>query len=166
MAEADSKEMAQSAKKYWSAEGYLPGGVIREVDYSTQSGGLDPMFENAEWDAALLPSARGSGAFLEAAQLVGGFTFGTLGAHRLESRVLLSNGRANAALRKLGAVQEGVLRRSHRVGRNGRMVKVWEFRTALADPDAMETVGGCHGEELTRAGRFLRRTGIAQWPPR
>ena len=76
--------------------------------------GLDPMFENAEWDAALLPFARGSGAFLEAAQLVGSFTFGTLGAHRLESRVLLSNGRANAALRKLGAVQEGVLRRSHR----------------------------------------------------
>ncbi|MGK2909289.1 MAG: hypothetical protein ACSLE1_05770 [Sphingobium sp.] len=28
--------------KYWSAEGYLPGGVIREVDYSTQSGGLHP----------------------------------------------------------------------------------------------------------------------------
>lgn len=57
-----------------------------------------------------------------------------------------------------------VLRKSHRVGRNGRMVKVWEFRTAIADPDAMETVGGCQGEELTPAGRFLRRTGIAQWP--
>ena len=76
--------------------------------------GLDPMFENAEWDAALLPSARGTGVFLEAAQLVGSFAFGTLGAHRLESRVLLANGRANAALRKLGAVQEGVLRRAHR----------------------------------------------------
>lgn len=57
-----------------------------------------------------------------------------------------------------------VLRRSHRVGRNGRMVKVWEFRTAIADPDAMETVGGCQGEELTRLGAILRRTGIAQWP--
>ncbi len=45
MAEADTKEMAQSAKKYWSAEGYTPGGVIREVDYDSQSGGLDPMFE-------------------------------------------------------------------------------------------------------------------------
>ena len=44
MAEADAKEMAASAKKYWSAEGYLPGGTIREVDYSTQSGGIDPMF--------------------------------------------------------------------------------------------------------------------------
>ena len=35
-------EMAQAAKKYWSAEGYTEGGVIREVDYATQSGGLDP----------------------------------------------------------------------------------------------------------------------------
>jgi uncharacterized protein len=41
----DTKEMAQNARKYWSAEGYTEGGVIREVDYSTQSGGLDPMFE-------------------------------------------------------------------------------------------------------------------------
>ena len=57
-----------------------------------------------------------------------------------------------------------VLKRSHRVGRNGRMVKVLEFRTAIADPDAMETVGGCEGEQLTRLGAVLRRTGIAQWP--
>lgn len=45
MADADAKEMAQSARKYWSAEGYTEGGVIREVDYSTQSGGLFPEFE-------------------------------------------------------------------------------------------------------------------------
>ena len=57
-----------------------------------------------------------------------------------------------------------VLKRSHRVGRNGRMVKVLEFRTSIADPDAMETVGGCQGEQLTRLGAVLRRTGIAQWP--
>ena len=44
MAEADTKELEQSARKYWSAEGYTDGGVIREVDYATQSGGLDPMF--------------------------------------------------------------------------------------------------------------------------
>ena len=44
MAEADTAEMATAAKRYWSAEGYKPGGIIREVDYATQSGGLDPMF--------------------------------------------------------------------------------------------------------------------------
>jgi lipopolysaccharide/colanic/teichoic acid biosynthesis glycosyltransferase len=44
------------------------------------------------------------------------------------------------------------------------MVKVFEFHTALTDPDAMEMVGGCHGEQVTRIGAVLRRLGIAQWP--
>jgi aminoglycoside 6'-N-acetyltransferase len=59
---------------------------------------------------------RGTGVFLEAAHLIGSFVFATLGTHRLESRVPLLNGRANGALRKLGAVQEGILRRSVRRG--------------------------------------------------
>ncbi len=57
-----------------------------------------------------------------------------------------------------------VLARPHRVGRNGRMIKVHEFRTAIAEPDAMETVGGCHGEQVTRIGALLRKTGLARWP--
>jgi RimJ/RimL family protein N-acetyltransferase len=75
---------------------------------------LDPAFEAAEWECTIAPSSRGSGLFLEAARLVGSFAFDVVGAHRLEARVLLQNGRANGALRKLGAVQEGVLRRSAR----------------------------------------------------
>jgi RimJ/RimL family protein N-acetyltransferase len=75
---------------------------------------LDPSFEAAEWECTIAPSARGTGIFLEAARLAGSFAFGTIGVHRLEARVLLQNGRANGALRKLGAVQEGVLRRSAR----------------------------------------------------
>jgi RimJ/RimL family protein N-acetyltransferase len=77
---------------------------------------LDPAFEAAEWECTVVPSSRGSGLFLEAARLVGSFTFGPIGTHRLEARVLLENGRANGAMRKLGAVQEGVLRRSVRRG--------------------------------------------------
>jgi ribosomal-protein-alanine N-acetyltransferase len=77
---------------------------------------LDPAFEAAEWECTIAPAARGTGVFLETARLVGSFTFGSVGTHRLESRVLLQNGRANGALRKLGAVQEGVLRRSLRRG--------------------------------------------------
>lgn len=57
-----------------------------------------------------------------------------------------------------------VMTRAHRVGRNGRMVKVWEFRTANAEPDAMETVAGCQGEEVTRIGALLRRRGVGRWP--
>jgi RimJ/RimL family protein N-acetyltransferase len=77
---------------------------------------LDPSFEAAEWECTIAPPLRGSGVFLEAARLVGSFAFGSVGAHRLEARVLLQNGRASGALRKLGAVQEGVLRRSVRHG--------------------------------------------------
>jgi RimJ/RimL family protein N-acetyltransferase len=75
---------------------------------------LDPSFEAAEWECAIAPSSRGRGIFIEAARLVGSFAFGSTGAHRLEARVMLQHGRANGALRKLGAVQEGVLRRSVR----------------------------------------------------
>ena len=81
---------------------------------------LDPAFEAGEWECTLAPSARGSGAFLETARLVGSFAFRAVGARRLEARVLLQNGRANTALRKLGAVQEGILRRS--VRRKGEYV--------------------------------------------
>jgi RimJ/RimL family protein N-acetyltransferase len=77
---------------------------------------LDAAFEAAEWECTIAPSSRGSGLFLDAARLLGSFAFGTLGTHRLEARVLSQNGRGNGALRKLGAVQEGVLRRSIRRG--------------------------------------------------
>lgn len=75
---------------------------------------LDPAFETAEWEITLAPSARGTGVFVEAARLVGSFAFGSVGAHRLEARVLVQNGRANGAMRKIGAVHEGILRRSLR----------------------------------------------------
>jgi RimJ/RimL family protein N-acetyltransferase len=40
------------------------------------------------------------------------FAFDVASVVRLEARAAISNGRGNGALRKLGAVQEGVLRRS------------------------------------------------------
>ena len=45
MSDADVQEKADAAKTYWAAEGYTPGGVIREVDYSSQSGGVHPLLE-------------------------------------------------------------------------------------------------------------------------
>ena len=77
---------------------------------------LEPSFETSEWECMIAPSSRGSGAFLEAARLVGTFAFERVGTHRLEARVVVQNGRANGAMRKLGAVQEGILRRSLRRG--------------------------------------------------
>ena len=86
----------------------------RSIVGLTQVRQLDPAFETAEWECTIDPASRGTGVFLETARLVGSFVFGAIGTHRLEARVLLQNGRAHGALRKLGAVQEGVLRRSVR----------------------------------------------------
>jgi predicted TIM-barrel fold metal-dependent hydrolase len=44
MAENQTAEIASDAKKYWSDQGWLAGGVLREVDYASQSGGLHPNF--------------------------------------------------------------------------------------------------------------------------
>jgi RimJ/RimL family protein N-acetyltransferase len=77
---------------------------------------LDPLFEAASWDCTLATDARGTGAFWEAAHLVASFAFLSAGASRLEARIDLGNGRGKAALRKIGAVQEGILRRSGRRG--------------------------------------------------
>ncbi|MCE2868167.1 MAG: sugar transferase [Oxalobacteraceae bacterium] len=57
-----------------------------------------------------------------------------------------------------------VLVRRHRVGRNGRMLKLLEFPTAVADDGVMETVAGCEDEQPTRVGVYLRRYGIERWP--
>ena len=90
--------------------------TTRAVVGLVQARQIDLSWESGEWDCTIAPSWRGTGVFIEAARLVGSFAFGTVGAHRLESRVPLQNGRANGALRKLGAVQEGVLRQSVRRG--------------------------------------------------
>jgi RimJ/RimL family protein N-acetyltransferase len=77
-------------------------------------------FQTAEWGFALGSAFWGTGLFMDAARLVLDFVFDTLGAHRLEARAAVTNGRGNGALRKLGAVQEGVLRRAH--GRDGHYI--------------------------------------------
>ena len=72
-------------------------------------------FEAAEWGFAVASDLWGTGVFHEAAQLALQFVFHTLKARRLEARALARNGRGLAALRKLGAVEEGVLRQSFKL---------------------------------------------------
>lgn len=45
MAETDPKPLVDAAKMYWAREGYTPGGAIREIDYESQSRGLDPLLQ-------------------------------------------------------------------------------------------------------------------------
>jgi RimJ/RimL family protein N-acetyltransferase len=72
----------------------------------------EPGFGTAEWGFAVGSEFWGTGVFQQGAALLLEFAFDTVGVHRLEARAAVKNGRGNGALRKMGAVQEGVLRKS------------------------------------------------------
>jgi ribosomal-protein-alanine N-acetyltransferase len=73
---------------------------------------LQPGFGTAEWGFVIGSPFWGTGVFQEGAEMVLDFAFDTIGVHRLEARAAVLNGRGNGALRKIGAVQECVLRKS------------------------------------------------------
>jgi RimJ/RimL family protein N-acetyltransferase len=99
-----------------NAGNYICFGIVPEgSDFAVglfQVRQLEPGFGTAEWGFALGTSYWGSGLFAAGAELVLDFSFGTLNVHRLEARAAVANGRGNGALRKIGATQEGVLRKS------------------------------------------------------
>jgi [ribosomal protein S5]-alanine N-acetyltransferase len=73
---------------------------------------LERDFATAEWGFALGSDYWGRGYFMEGAQLLVDFAVDTIGVRRIEARSAVANGRGNGALRKVGAMHEGVLRRS------------------------------------------------------
>ncbi len=99
---------------------------------------LEPRFRTTEWGFAIGSAFWGSGIFMDSARLAIDFAFETLRAHRLEARAAITNGRGTGALLKLGAVQEGLLRRAFL--RDGQYVDqaLWsildeDWREARAD---------------------------------
>ena len=91
--------------------GVVPHGMEHAIGLF-QVRQLEPGFGTAEWGFAIGSEFWGTGMFVEGARQVVNFAFNTVGVHRLEARAAVKNGRGNGALRKLGAVQEGVLRKS------------------------------------------------------
>jgi RimJ/RimL family protein N-acetyltransferase len=73
---------------------------------------IERNFVTAEWGFAMGSPWWGSGLFVDASRLLLEFAFETVGVHRLEARAAAPNGRCQAAMQKLGAVREGVLRKS------------------------------------------------------
>jgi ribosomal-protein-alanine N-acetyltransferase len=73
---------------------------------------IEAGFGTAEWGFVLAESQWGNGLFMTSARLVLDFAFRHMHVHRLEARASVSNGRGNGVLHKLGAVPEGILRRS------------------------------------------------------
>lgn len=73
---------------------------------------MDHTCTMVEGAAVTAEEFRGTPLFQTAGRLVLGCLFGQMGVHRAEFRIDVRNGRANGALRKLGATQEGLLRRA------------------------------------------------------
>jgi len=92
---------------------------------------LEPGFGTAEWGFAIGSGFWGTGAFTQGAEMLLQFAFDTVGVHRLEARAAVQNGRGNGALQKIGAVQEGVLRKSFL--RNGQYLD--QVLYAIVDDD-------------------------------
>lgn len=98
-----------------------------------------PDFESAEWGFALGSPYWGTGLFTAGAQLVLDFSFDVIGVHRLEARAAVQNGRGNGALRKIGALQEGILRRSFL--RNGAYLDQVLWAILATDRQALRSAG-------------------------
>lgn len=73
---------------------------------------IEAGFASGEWGFAIGSAFWGTGMFADGARMVVDYAVETIGVHRLEARAAVINGRGNGALRKIGAVQEGTLRRS------------------------------------------------------
>ncbi|MBA2305392.1 MAG: GNAT family N-acetyltransferase [Acidobacteria bacterium] len=91
--------------------GVVPHGMDTAVGLF-QMRQTEPGFSTGEWGFAIGSAYWGSGIFVEGAQMLLDFAFDVIGVHRLEARAVVQNGRGNGALRKIGALQEGILRRS------------------------------------------------------
>lgn len=83
--------------------------IVPCEDEAKQFGGT---IDTAEWGFALGSPFWGAGIFEQGAALVIQFAFEQIRVNRLEARCAAKNGRGNKALRKVGAVAEGILRKA------------------------------------------------------
>jgi RimJ/RimL family protein N-acetyltransferase len=91
--------------------GVVPAGMTKAIGLF-QLRSIETGFRSCEWGFALGSQFWGTGLFAGSAQAILDFGVDVLGTQRFEARAAIANGRGNGALRKIGAVQEGVLRRS------------------------------------------------------
>ena len=91
--------------------GIVPAGLTTAIGLF-QLRALEPGFGSCEWGFALGSQFWGTGLFEGGAKAVLDFGVDVLRTQRFEARACVANGRGNGALRKIGAVQEGILRRS------------------------------------------------------
>ena len=79
--------------------------AIAETDQSSVRAGIRPCRNGGVRRGCCARRARSRGR-LASEKAVIDFSFGVVGVHRLEARSIASNGRGNAALRKVGACRK------------------------------------------------------------
>jgi len=87
--------------------------------------------EPAEWGFAMGSPFWGTGLFVEGAEAVLDFAFDGMGLEQLGARAAIENGRGNGALRKLGAVCEGVI--ANGLVLNGRALDQYYWTVSADD---------------------------------
>jgi RimJ/RimL family protein N-acetyltransferase len=133
--------------------GIVPDGEAHPVGL-IQVRQLEPGFASAEWGFAVGQPYWGNGLFARAAHMAIDFIFRHTAAHRLEARSAIQNGRANGALKKVGASPEGLLRQAFVVDGEPIHQVLWSlhidqwspadspvpYRTVPVEPDASQSL--------------------------
>ena len=105
---------------------------------------LEANFQTAEWGFVVGQPYWGTGLFMNGARAVLTYLFDTVGVRRLEARTVVTNGRANGALKKLGAVCEGVLRQGFCHGGRSLDQYLWSILANEWSPSAADHAHRLH----------------------
>jgi ribosomal-protein-alanine N-acetyltransferase len=91
----------QRAQGHGVCFGIVPHGMTAAVGILQVR--LEPTLSDAEWGFVLSTHFWSTGVFVDAANVLVEFAFTTMQVERLDARIALRNGRARAAVQKLGA---------------------------------------------------------------
>jgi len=107
--------------------GIVPDGMTTAVGI-LQVRCMDSTESSAEWGFVLSAHFWSTGVFADAAEQLVEYAFTTMHVNRLEARIALRNGRAHAAVRKLGAQPESTLETTSDTGVPRDPERVWTLR--------------------------------------
>ena len=127
----------QRAQGHGICFGVVPDGTTAAVGILQVR--LQPALSDAEWGFVLSTHFWSTGVFADAANLLVEFAFTTMHVERLEARIAVRNGRAHAAVQKLGARFETTLAESSPQGIPRAPEWVWilrehDWRNRARDP--------------------------------
>jgi [ribosomal protein S5]-alanine N-acetyltransferase len=138
----------QRARGHGVCFGIVPDGMTAAVGILQVR--LESTSSDAEWGFLLSAHFWSTGVFPDAANVLVDFAFTAMRVERLEARIALRNGRAHAAVQKLGARFEATVAGSSPLGIPRDPESVWTLREhdwrnrprhpPIATPDALQRI--------------------------